>query len=279
MKLNKASPDDFKGRFREIINDPINLLIRRVPNAGYVLDNHVVMHNGLHMPISGEHAYYHGFSDILVINRGVHEPLEEFCFQTLLKRLAKQQPTMLELGAYWAHYSSWLKHIIPESTVIMVEPEEQNILSGKYTFEKNMLQGEFINDFVGQDAFQVDRYLQNKNLNYLDVLHSDIQGYELEMLEGAKQSLINGRVGYLMISTHSESLHDEVTAFLERVNYRVEISSGFDMHTTSFDGFIFASNQNLTPVFSHFTPLGRNELIQLNPFQLLNYISQLKIMV
>jgi len=44
----------------------------------------VILHNGIRVPVGGELACYGEFSDILVINRGVHEPLEEYCFQELL---------------------------------------------------------------------------------------------------------------------------------------------------------------------------------------------------
>jgi hypothetical protein len=85
--LSKAHPNDFLGRFREVISDPLNLLIERVPHAGMVEANDVYLHNGLRVPVAGEGAYYGPFSHLLVINRGVHEPLEEYVFQELLKTL------------------------------------------------------------------------------------------------------------------------------------------------------------------------------------------------
>lgn len=54
----KAQPNDFLGRFREVISDPLNLLIERVPMAGIVEANEVHLHNGLRVPVSGEGAYY-----------------------------------------------------------------------------------------------------------------------------------------------------------------------------------------------------------------------------
>lgn len=231
------------------------------------------------MPITGEFAYYNEFSDILIINRGVHEPLEEFCFQTLIQCLKLLSPKMLELGSYWGHYSSWLKSSISTAQVYMVEPEEINLLSGKHTFKKNGLEGEFIQNFVGNGAFSVDEFIDIKNFSKLDILHSDIQGYELEMLEGAKNSLTKGAIDYIFISTHSEKLHTDVLNFLENVNYRIEVSADFDRQTTSFDGFIFASQLNKAPVFLNFLPLGREDINKLTPFQLLNYVSQLRLMV
>jgi hypothetical protein len=57
------------------------------------------------------------------MNRGVHEPLEEYVFQELLN-LLPEKPSMLELGAYWCgHCSIWFKKKYPESSVYMVEPD------------------------------------------------------------------------------------------------------------------------------------------------------------
>ena len=78
----------FIERYIEIISDPLNLLIKRTPTSGYVdSENNVILHNGIKVPIRGKHSYYEKFSDIFIINRGVHEPLEEYCFQELIKSL------------------------------------------------------------------------------------------------------------------------------------------------------------------------------------------------
>ena len=48
---------DYAGRFREVISDPLNLLIERVPDAGFVEDGLVTLHNGVRAPIEGKGAY------------------------------------------------------------------------------------------------------------------------------------------------------------------------------------------------------------------------------
>lgn len=125
----KADSEDFPGRFREIISDPLNLLIERVPEAGTVAGAEVCLHNGNWVPLAGEGGYYGDFSKILVLNRGVHEPLEEYVFQEILKRLPVE-PTMVELGAYWAHYSMWLQKARPQSKVFLVEPDRTALNAG-----------------------------------------------------------------------------------------------------------------------------------------------------
>ena len=67
--IPKAGASDFLGRFREIISDPLNLLIERDARSGVVEDDLVYLHNGNRVAVRGPLAYYDGFSDILIINR------------------------------------------------------------------------------------------------------------------------------------------------------------------------------------------------------------------
>jgi Methyltransferase FkbM domain len=275
MIPSKAPPDDLLGRFREVISDPLNLLIERVPMAGVVEGNHVYLHNGNRVPLTGTGAYYGPFSQLLVINRGVHEPLEEYVFQQLLKVLG-EAPAMLELGAYWGHYSMWLKKAKPQSTVILVEPDVVNMTTGVSNFKTNGLTGEFIRSSVGRDHLQVDSFRSERQLDRLDVLHVDIQGNELEMIEGCSRTLSERRVDYLFISTHSQTLHERVVMEMVRFGYRVEVSSDFDHETTSHDGLVFASNPDAVQIFKGFKPIGRVGITQSSPQDLLKAVSEIE---
>lgn len=269
----KAGVNDLVGRFREIVSDPLNLAIRRDPRAGFVEDGYIYLHNGLKVPFSGPHAYYGEFSSILSINRGVHEPLEEFVFQETLNRLPAS-PLMLELGAYWGHYSMWLKMIFPKAQVCLVEPELENLNAGRHNFKVNGLIGEFMQAFVGLNQFEVDNYLTGRGLSKINIVHADVQGYELEMLDGCSNSLTDKIIDYLFISTHSQQLHMDVIERLESLNYRVEVSSDFDHGTTSFDGFIFASSPAVEPVFKGFNPMSRVQIAEAPPALMVDYLSE-----
>lgn len=269
----KAAPADFLGRFREIISDPINLLIWRDPRAGQVThDQLVFLHNGLRVPVSGPYAYYDGFSTVLALNRGVHEPLEEFVFQEVVRRLP-EQPRMLELGAYWGHYSMWLKKERPLAGICMVEPEAANIKAGINNFNLNGMRGEVIQAFVGRGKFEVDQYMVVAKKDHLDILHCDIQGYELEMFEGAAATLAAHKADYVFVSTHSQALHHEVKAAFVRHGYRVEVDSDFEAGSTSFDGLVFATSPNVPPVFDEFKAMDRVDLEGAQPERLLAYLS------
>ncbi len=266
----KSASADFIGRFREIVSDPLNLLIERVPLAGTIDGDHVYLHNGNKVSANGKHRYYDSFSDILVINRGVHEPLEEFVFQEVLKSLGTS-PIMVELGSYWAHYSMWLKKLRPEADVFMVEPEADNLATGKYNFSINGYQGKFFQDMVGKNHLEIDVFLNTHNLEHIEILHSDIQGYEVEMLDGAHASLDARRIDYLFISTHQKLIHELVVKKITDAGYRVEVSSNWD-ETTSYDGFVFASSPEQSRLFENFRPLGRNEINNMMPQALGDFI-------
>jgi hypothetical protein len=274
----KAKWNDFPGRFREIIGDPLNLLIRRDPMAGMLEDDCVVLHNGHRVPVKGPGAYYDGFSDVLVMNRGVHEPVEEFAFQQMLPHLP-DAPVMLELGAYWAHYSMWIKQSRPQARCFMVEPDTGNLAAGQANFARHGYDGTFVQAMVGPAAFTVDGFLVEQGLPGLTVLHSDIQGAEVNMLHGAARVLASQAVGYVFVSTHSQTLHGQVCDILQRHGYRIEISSDHDHETTSMDGFVLAVAPSLPPVHSGAAPMGRTAIAAANPAEILAHLRRVAVAV
>jgi hypothetical protein len=208
----------------------------------------------------------------LIINRGVHEPLEEYVFQEML-RIIPDEPMMLELGAYWSHYSMWMKHSRPRSRVFMVEPMEENIAAGRANFERHGYDGEFIRSLVCKEHFEVDGFLKGRGSPHLDILHSDIQGYEIEMLDGCTEAFERKSIDYAFISTHSQDLHDQVVEKLSACGMRVEVSSGFDQESTSYDGFVFASRTEKPQVFHGFIPMGRSDIPRRSPDTIVTYLS------
>lgn len=269
----KAHHEDILGRFREVISDPLNVLIRRVESAGTVVGDHVVLHNGHVVPARGDFAYYDDFSDILVLNRGVHEPVEEFVFQSMLPHLP-ERPVMLELGAMWAHYSMWMLQARPLGQTFMVEPDPVGLEAGKRNFARNGYVGTFEQGLVGDGQLTVDDFMTRHGIAQLTVLHSDIQGFEVQMLAGAAAAFADRRVDYAFVSTHGEPRHKMVRARLAEFGYRIDVDSSFSDHTTSHDGLVVAVRPDLPRFLPDVPLLGRTAINTCTPEVLIDYLAR-----
>jgi hypothetical protein len=257
----KVDSGDVLGRMRDVVSDPLNALITRHPWAGQVLYDDVVLHNGNIVPYIGPLSYYGSQSQVLIVNRGVHEPLEEYCFQEMLKCLP-DEPVMLELGAYWGHYSMWCQKVHPKAQLFLVEPEMPNLECAINNFKRNGFSGIMMQDFVGDGHFQVDEYVERKQLPKLHILHSDIQGYEGQMLRGGQNSLASRKVDYVFVSTHSDEPHEECMGTLKSYGYEVTVQSNFSTGTTSYDGIVLACSPEVKPLLKGFKFLERLDILR-----------------
>ena len=196
-------------------------------------------------------SYYgEGILTMLMENKGVHEPQEERAFMEVLKYLPPNS-TMLELGAYWGFYSLWFLSVLKNATCYLVEPEIENLESGKLNFSLNEKRGIFENAYVGEKdkwslfrrkIISVDGYCARMGIQHLNVLHADIQEKEVKMLRGSKKMLSNESIDYIFISTHSNELHYECIEILKSYNYSILASADVE-NTYSLDGLIVAKSR------------------------------------
>ncbi len=211
------------------------------------------MHNGIR--ISPGSYVDERMTRLLQENRAVHEPQEEAAFATVLSWLEESHLdcyTMLELGAYWAFYSLWFKTVLPNSRCFCVEPEETNLNWGRTNFEINSLCADFTRACVGSvpepgnpPTISVDSLVKTKQINHVHILHSDIQGYELEMLHGAKNSFNRRMIDYVFISTHRHFLHYRCLEQLVSYGFRILADADL-LESHSLDGLIIAARDELS---------------------------------
>jgi hypothetical protein len=231
----------FWERFKLVISDPLNKLIIKLPNSGKLDGEIITMYNGVKVY---QNSYCGCFSDILLINEGVYEPSEEYLFQKVLSEIKGNKPTMLELGSYWGFYSmSFLKQF-KQGTSYCIEAGIDEISSGINNFHLNQLESDFTQGFIGNNNIKVDDFLASKKIEKLTILHSDIQGYEMEMLEGARNTLENKLVDYIFVSTHTNDLHYQCIGNLLNFNYKI-IAEVDLTETFCEDGIILAVSPNV----------------------------------
>lgn len=220
-----------------------NLKIPRIANAGKIKSGLLIMHNGIRVDPG---SYYgEGNRRLLVVNRGVHEPQEEYVFQEVLKYIPKEA-TMLELGAYWSFYSMWFHKEVKHPHCFMVEPSQHNLKFGRNNFDINQMKGTFIHGYVGETSDKnadgtpivcVDNLIKDYGIKHLNILHSDIQGFEVEMLRGARNSFEQEMIDYVFISTHSNQIHQECLSQVSEYGYKIIAEANLD-ESFSVDGLI-----------------------------------------
>lgn len=221
-----------------------NAFIDKVAKAGVIEGDHLIMHNGLKVITSG----IGGGLKTLIKNKGVHEPQEERVFQEVLRTMPKKA-TMIELGLNWAFYSMWFYLKVEKPTCFMIEPDKDLLELGKNNFALNKMTGDFSNYFIGNQSqnnqptpiTNIDDFIALKSIDFVDILHSDIQGFEYEMLKGAKALIDNKRVGYFFISTHSGQLHTDCEQFLKAHGFEI-LASADVAHSYSIDGILIAKS-------------------------------------
>jgi Methyltransferase FkbM domain len=240
-----AVTPEWRTRIIDTIECPDNAYIARVPEAGKLINGLVVTHSGIR--VGGLGYYGAGTLNMLIENRGVHEPQEERAFGAVLPHV-KAGSTMLELGAYWAYYSLWFAKTVKNSRCFLVEPLSEHLRSGEINFRINDAQGVFTQAFVdsfegkdpeGRRCTAVDPFCARNGIEHLAILHADIQGAEVNMLRGAKLFLARKAVDWIFISTHSNQLHHDCIRILEASGYLIMASANLN-ETYSVDGLIVA---------------------------------------
>jgi hypothetical protein len=142
--------------------------------------------------------------------------------------------SMIELGSNQAYYSLLFKSILKDKKVtsIMVEPNEPYLVRGIEHFNINNFSGIFLNKSIGNswvahhtsfdvETVSIDEIICEYKLNEVSVLHSDIDGSEINMLHGCEQSFLTKKIKYAFILTHGLETHLECLNILSKYEYNI----------------------------------------------------------
>jgi FkbM family methyltransferase len=247
--------------------------IPKVDGAGELVevDGRTVqrMHNGLLLDEGGYGGPW--MTEIIRSLHGHHEPQEERVFHALVERLKSEGVAgrMVEFGSYWSYYSLWFANALPNSQVIGLEPDPNNMEVGRRNAALNSA-GErvtfiagavgdtpgarmtFVNESDGASSdveiFDLDTLMAMKSWDRVDLILADIQGAETALLETTELDFLAGKVRFLVVSTHHNSIsgdpltHQKALAYFERIGAHIiaehsvpESFSGDGLIAVSFD--------------------------------------------
>ena len=218
-----------------------------------------VMHNGLRVLYG---RYYGSWvNEIIKRLKGVHEPQEEWVFHHVLKHIPPGS-SIVEAGCYWGYYSMWFAKEVPDAKVFLVEPHPNQMKVALRHFKINRLEADHTHAYFGSYPPQkleiqkkrlgelprmtVPEFMELKGLDRITMLHSDIQGHEEEMLEGARDLLSARKIDWLFISTHG-ARHPATRAILNEAGYRF-VAEHEVGQSASADGLLVAQNPDLPEI-------------------------------
>lgn len=241
--------EEWEYRIGIALKSEFNSFIPRVSNAGNINKGFQTMHNGLQ--ISTGDYYGLPITKMLSLNKGVHEPEEEKMFLDVIAKMPLD-PVMVEMGSFWAFYSMWFLQATNNGKIYMIEPDKKNIVVGEKNLKKNNLAGKIDHYFIGKSSAKnenipvitLDDYIEEKGIRHINIAHADIQGYELEMLQGASKCLGSGMIDHFFISTHTNELHYDCIDYLKHNDYKIVFETDLTK-AASFDGFILAVSSNV----------------------------------
>ena len=267
--------------------------IPKVELAGQTLSKNdmlwQVMCSGLEVKYGGYYGEW--MAEIIRELQGHHEPQEELVFHGVLQRLSPGS-IMIELGRFWGYYSLWFVHSISRARAVLSEPDPAHLKLAKTNFAHNGLTecATFTQACAGFDR-QYSVHLESKgeiqsvqgksvatlmrenDLEYLDILHMDVQGVESDVLQTIHDDSLVDKVRFIFVSTHHHLISGDPLTH-ERCLHQL-LSLGAHIvceHTVeesfSGDGLIVASLSDLDEGFV--VPTSRNRASS-SLFRPLNY--------
>jgi hypothetical protein len=186
--------------------------------------NFKVKYNQFGMPVD---EYFFDNDEIILI-----EKFEKIALE--IKEQNIETYSMIELGSNQAYYSLLFKSILKDKNVksIMVEPHDPYLIRGIEHFNINNYDGIFLNKSIGniwvahnidfgKEITSVDEIIKEYELDCLTILHSDIDGAELSMLNGSDWALSNKKIKYAFILTHGLEIHLKCLDIISKYDYQI----------------------------------------------------------
>lgn len=176
-------------------------------------------------------------------------------FEEILKKIKTKNPCMIELGCGEAVYSELFNNFFNNNctnicTDILPRQIEKAKLICKnckfyhgYSGKKTHLQEIKENNFDAKKIFLINLFQEN-SIEKLNVIHMDIQGDEIYVLEEIEMENLFSKIQFYFVSTHGVDIH---TKCLEKIkNYEIEINFLYDSPTSGGygDGLIVFENLN-----------------------------------
>jgi len=186
-----------------------------------------------------------------------------------------ENPVMVELGCFWALWSLVFRQRFSGGKNILVELGKRQLSVGEKNFQLNDFSfssyfggfflensGTFNNrkndieyqqtpnsywddSIVGETVgkeLDFSHIIKTEKLKTIDLLHMDIQGSELPLIEYLHRNKIFGIIQNIVVATHNQKIHDSVLSLLQQNDFIIYENHPYGR--VGGDGFLCATKKD-----------------------------------
>lgn len=187
----------------------------------------------------------------------VHEDEYQIFYKTLERINSKENPVMVEIGSWWGFWSLTFRKKFPQGKNYLIELGKRHISVGLRNFQLNNfsethywggfylknsdstinVKGSYDFDYNENEYFDksilgnklgpqlefIDIY-SIEHLNEIDLLHMDIQGSELPIIENLKAEypwILDEKLKNIIVATHSVDIHRKLENIFNEFGFKV----------------------------------------------------------
>lgn len=139
-----------------------------------------------------------------------------------------QNPTMIELGSFWALWSLCFRQKFPSGTNILIDIVKRNLVVGEENFKLNGFKASaywgsvFADPLLTGPALDLEEICKAEAIGVIDILHADIQGSEKPLIESMKKNnFLSDSVRAFCLATHGVEIHTFITKELPLYGYSI----------------------------------------------------------
>lgn len=177
---------------------------------------------------------------------------ERVRFEAVCDSITKSNPTMLELGCFWALWSIIFGKKFPDAKLIVLEARLMKLGVGLANLHANGLTATVHYNVIAPvpdlpfrtPEITMDEIFEMNKIEEIDLLHLDIQGSEAALYEEIFDMLIDSRISNVVMATHYPEDHRKIVDKFRTLPHSVyEIEPGPPGEHYSKDGEIIVSSK------------------------------------
>ncbi len=189
------------------------------------------------------------------------EEMGLYPYKDILKFISSKKPMLFDLGANTGQTIKDFREVFKSSTIHSFEPSpmtfkilkentaqmknvhiwrlgvgssttslsfNENTYSTMSSFLKikNKKWGQIHNETM-VEVTTIDKFCEEQNIQKIDVLKMDVQGFELEVLKGAKNSILKNKIGLLLFEVTFIDMYEGLPSFSSL--YEFAVTHGFEL--------------------------------------------------